>query len=88
MIKFSRQRESIKNNLMGRTDHPTAETVYSDIRQEYPNISLGTVYRNLSLLADLGEIQKFQRKMVLTALMVIRNLITTSSVQTVIPSSI
>ena len=35
MIKFSRQRESIKNNLMGRTDHPTAETVYSDIRQEY-----------------------------------------------------
>ena len=41
MIKFSRQRESIKNNLMGRTDHPTAETVYSDIRQEYPNISLG-----------------------------------------------
>ena len=34
MIKFSRQRESIKNNLMGRTDHPTAETVYSDIRQE------------------------------------------------------
>ena len=58
MIKFSRQRESIKNNLMGRTDHPTAETVYSDIRQDYPNISLGTVYRNLSLLADLGEIQK------------------------------
>ena len=33
MIKFSRQRESIKNNLMGRTGHPTAETVYSDIRQ-------------------------------------------------------
>ena len=58
MIKFSRQRESIKNNLMGRTDHPTAETVYSDIRQEYPNISLGTVYRNLSLLSELGEIQK------------------------------
>ena len=55
MIKFSRQRESIKNNLMGRTDHPTAETVYSDIRQEYPNISLGTVYRNLSLLADFGR---------------------------------
>lgn len=58
MIKYSRQRESIKNNLMGRTDHPTAETVYADIRQDFPNISLGTVYRNLSLLADLGEIQK------------------------------
>jgi Fur family peroxide stress response transcriptional regulator len=29
-----------------------------NIRQEFPNISLGTVYRNLSLLADIGEIVK------------------------------
>lgn len=87
MFKFSRQRESIKNNLMGRTDHPTAETVYSDIRQEYPNISLGTVYRNLSLLADLGEIQKISTENGLT-FDGNPNLITTSSVQTVIPSSI
>lgn len=58
MIKYSRQRESIKNFLMTRCDHPTAETVYHHIRQEYPNISLGTVYRNLSLLTELGEIVK------------------------------
>ena len=58
MIKHSRQREAIRENLMNRYDHPTAETVYMDIKQEYPNISLGTVYRNLSLLAELGEIQK------------------------------
>ena len=32
--------------------------VYAHIRQIYPNISLGTVYRNLSLLSDLGEIRK------------------------------
>ncbi len=57
-IKYSRQRESIKNFLCGREDHPTADTVYMNIRKEYPNISLGTVYRNLSLLVDLGEIQK------------------------------
>ena len=58
MLKYSRQRESIKKNLMSRYDHPTAEMVYSDIRKEYPKVSLGTVYRNLSLLAELGEIQK------------------------------
>lgn len=57
-LKYSRQRESIKKLLMNRTDHPTADTVYSCLREEYPNISLGTVYRNLSLLADLGEIAK------------------------------
>ena len=58
MIKYSRQRDSIKNFLENRYDHPTAETVYANIRQEYPNISLGTVYRNLALLSELGEIQK------------------------------
>ncbi len=58
MIKYSRQRESIKSFLVTRFDHPTAETVYANIRLEYPNISLGTVYRNLSLLSELGEIQK------------------------------
>lgn len=59
MLKYSRQRESIKNCLKNRTDHPTADALYLSIRQEYPNISLGTVYRNLKLLCDLGEIMKF-----------------------------
>lgn len=58
MIKYSRQRECIKDFLAGRYDHPTAETVYMNVKEDFPNISLGTVYRNLSLLAELGEIQK------------------------------
>lgn len=57
-LKYSRQRESIKNYLHGREDHPTADMIYTGIRREFPNISLGTVYRNLSLLVELGEIQK------------------------------
>ena len=57
-LKFSRQRESIRENLLNRTDHPTADMIYSDIRRIYPNISLGTVYRNLALLSDQGEIEK------------------------------
>jgi Fur family peroxide stress response transcriptional regulator len=57
-LKYSRQRESIKEFLQSRCDHPTADTIYDNIRIIYPNISLGTVYRNLSLLASIGEINK------------------------------
>ena len=58
ILKYSRQRESIKTCLSARTDHPTADMIYTDIKEEFPNISLGTVYRNLNLLSELGEIQK------------------------------
>ena len=59
-LKYSRQRQVIKDFLMTRKDHPTADVVYMNVRHEYPNISLGTVYRNLSLLADLGEIKRLR----------------------------
>lgn len=59
-IKYSRQREAIKKFLMTRRDHPTADVVYSSVRNEFPNISLGTVYRNLTLLADRGEISRLR----------------------------
>lgn len=57
-LKYSRQREVIKESLINREDHPTADMIYMDVRETFPNISLGTVYRNLQLLTDLGEIQK------------------------------
>jgi len=57
-LKYSRQRESIIEYLKDRTDHPTAEQVYQNVRIEYPNISLGTVYRNLGLLSDMGRVLK------------------------------
>ena len=59
-IKHSRQREMIKAFLMSRKDHPTADIVYMNVRQQNPNISLGTVYRNLTLLADMGEIRRLR----------------------------
>ena len=59
-LKYSRQRESIKACLMARHDHPTADAIYASIREEFPNISLGTVYRNLNLLVEVGEIQKLR----------------------------
>ena len=57
-LKYSRQRESFREFLATRCDHPTADVVYENIRMTYPHISLGTVYRNLALLSDLGMIQK------------------------------
>ncbi len=59
-LKHSRQRDAIKEFLYTRNDHPTAEVVYMNVSKQYPNISLGTVYRNLTLLADLGEIQRLR----------------------------
>ncbi|MGN0161570.1 MAG: transcriptional repressor [Lachnospiraceae bacterium] len=56
MIKYSRQREAILTNLQSRRDHPTADMVYESVRVLQPNISLGTVYRNLSMLADNQQI--------------------------------
>ena len=58
VLKHSKQRDSIKEFLMGRKDHPTAAVVYDNVRRSFPNISLGTVYRNLTLLADIGEISR------------------------------
>lgn len=57
-VKYSRQREAIKNFLMSRKDHPTAEVVYEHVLKDFPNISLGTVYRNLSFLVDNGQAVK------------------------------
>ncbi len=59
-VKYSRQRQLIYNFLMSRKDHPTADVVYQNVRQEHPNISLGTVYRNLTLLSERGDIQRLQ----------------------------
>lgn len=53
--RFSRQREAIATALRARCDHPTAETLYHSLRKTHPNISLGTVYRNLALLENRGE---------------------------------
>ena len=55
-IRYSKQREAILNYMKASKEHPTAEMVYEKIRQDLPNLSLGTVYRNLTLLVELGEL--------------------------------
>lgn len=56
VIKFSKQRECIKEYLLQTKSHPNAEDVYMHIRESFPSISLGTVYRNLNFLVARGEI--------------------------------
>lgn len=57
-LKYSRQREAIIECLKNRHDHPTADALFQALRLNNPRISLGTVYRNLGLLTELGKINR------------------------------
>ena len=54
----TRQRQVVLGELKQLTSHPTAADLYEITRARMPKISLGTVYRNLELLAENGVIQK------------------------------
>ena len=55
-MNYSKQREIIIEYIKGVKTHPTAETIYNDLRVDNPELSLGTVYRNLDKLSKAGEI--------------------------------
>jgi Fe2+ or Zn2+ uptake regulation protein len=57
-MKYSKQRDALLKILQSTRSHPSADWLYTELRKEFPNISLGTVYRNLALLADNGTILK------------------------------
>lgn len=59
MHKKSRQREAIIRFLKSTNSHPTAEAVYEEVRREIPNVGLATIYRNLRLLSESGQIRAF-----------------------------
>ena len=54
--RFSHQRERIYRAVLESQDHPTAEMVYQRLKPELPRLSIGTVYRNLQLLAREGRL--------------------------------
>ena len=55
-MRYSQQREAIRDIVCGTRLHPTADWVYNKAKKIIPNISLGTVYRNLKRLEEEGEI--------------------------------
>lgn len=54
--KHSRKRDAILACVRGTTCHPTAEWVYAQLKPKIPDLSLGTVYRNLAIFKQDGEI--------------------------------
>ncbi len=58
--RLTKQRQIILEELQKTKSHPTADELYQVVRKRIPNISLGTVYRNLEILASCGLIKKLE----------------------------
>ncbi|MBE7021307.1 MAG: transcriptional repressor [Ruminococcaceae bacterium] len=56
--RFSKQRQIIYDMIVSNPVHPTADYIYNALKGEYPDLSLGTVYRNLNVLTEMGMIIK------------------------------
>lgn len=57
MQRFSKKRQAIYDCLCTTKSHPTADWIYQQLHPVFPDLSLGTVYRNLGQLKDAGLIQ-------------------------------
>ena len=53
---FSSKRNAIYNAVCGTDTHPSARWVYDKLKPEIPDLSLGTVYRNIALFKDEGKV--------------------------------
>lgn len=60
MKRMTKQRKTILEILRNTTCHPTADWVYEQARKVIPEISLGTIYRNLQVLVQEHEIQELK----------------------------
>jgi Fe2+ or Zn2+ uptake regulation protein len=58
--RMTSQRKIILEELKKLKSHPGADEIYDAVRKRIPRVSLGTVYRNLEILSELGEIQKLE----------------------------
>lgn len=50
--RFTKQRQAILETLKSTYKHPDANWIYQKVSKKLPNISLGTVYRNLNILCE------------------------------------
>jgi Fe2+ or Zn2+ uptake regulation protein len=54
----TRQRQAILDIVQNAHSHPTTDWIYEEVRKIIPNISKGTVYRNLKILLEEGEVSE------------------------------
>ncbi|MBQ2739803.1 MAG: transcriptional repressor [Oscillibacter sp.] len=54
--RFSKKRQAIYDALMDSLEHPNAEMVYQSLKADYPDLSLGTVYRNIKGMVQNGDV--------------------------------
>jgi len=57
VIRYSKKREAILSAICSTDCHPSAEWIYQTLKPSHPDLSLGTVYRNLAFLQEQGAIQ-------------------------------
>ena len=57
-MRYSHQRELILREVLSRSDYPTAEQICTSLRAVCPRLSLGTVYRDLNTLVDIGKVRR------------------------------
>lgn len=57
-FKRSKQRDKILELLRSTGSHPTATWLYDRLKKEFPDLSMGTVYRNLNILIEQGLVHK------------------------------
>ena len=60
MRRNSRQKQRLMEILRGTDIHPTADWIYEQMKPEFPHLSLGTVYRNLKILGEDGQIRELR----------------------------
>ena len=56
-VRYSKKREAILTQIQGTSCHPSAEWVYQQLRPLHPDLSLGTVYRNLAFFRERGLVR-------------------------------
>ena len=57
-LRITTQRLAVYKFILSRKDHPSADQIYQELKNQYPTISLGTIYKTLHLLKELGLLQE------------------------------